>query len=53
MHVNMDPQRVYNKGKCFCKTSFQAGMHLKKYRNKAEMKESKQITLSTSAVYLK
>ena len=32
-------------GKSFCKTSFQLGMDLKKYRNKEEMKECKKTTL--------
>ena len=30
--------------KSFCKTSFQLGMGLKKYRNKDEMKECKKTT---------
>ena len=40
-------QTEYNKtrGKSLCKTWFHVGMELKKYRNKAEMKERKKTTL--------
>ena len=37
--------KLYTREKSFCKTSFQVGMELKKYRNKAEMKERTKSTL--------
>ena len=38
-------QELIGFGKSFCKTIFQVWMDLKKYRNKAEMKERKKSTL--------
>ena len=35
------PLKIKSYGEYFCKTSFQVGMGLREYRNKAEMKECK------------
>ena len=39
------PEKEWIRGKNSCKTSFQVGMDLKKYINKAETKERKKTTM--------